>query len=1066
MVGKLVVAVCVLVLALTCQAQTEPAVVNLKCEGRVNPLGIDTPQPRLSWQLTSSRRGESQTAYRILVASSEELLAPGKTNLWDSGDVKSSDSISISYAGRTLRAGQTCYWKVRIWDRDAKPSDWSTTASWAMGQLSPADWRGKWIGPRQGRPLLIDYGLGFHALPSDNPDQAEWVQIDLGTTFPIEQIRLHPLNHDGVEGFGFPLRFRIDLSDDPAFATSTTLADYSHADYPNPGFHMVSFPAAGINARFVRYTGLKQWRRPHGDRKYCFGLGEMEVISSGTVVSGRKKVEANHSYEGSGWSAAQLVDSCSLAPGVEDYNARQDAANREREALSRGETPEDPHHAAILMRNEITITKPVKRATAFASGLGWSELHIDGNKISDAVLSPAFSSYNRSINYVTHDVTAALQQGHHTLGVLLGNGWLNTPERGYLGVYTNKPWTSYPKLLLNLTVEYADGTTGHFSSNDSWKWSTGEITLNDGWRGEDVDMRLARPGWDRNGYDDSKWRRCLDVPSPGGKLISQQTPPIRVCETIYPTNVKGGNGTWEFSIPFLSSGWPRLKTHGPAGTTITLTWGNDNHSTFTLAGTGEEIYEPRFVFESIQKVVVSGLTHAPEKDTLVVQAVHADLADTGGFECSDAYLNNLQEALRRTNSNYTYDFPLDPTREKSGWTQDIETMLETASLNFDMAAVYRNWLKDFREAQHPDGYVPGCAPGDFEYPHLNGPWWGGMIVWGPWHHYLYYGDRRVLEENYAAMKSFVDYMTSRAGADHILTWGLGDWLCPDGKKTPVPMTSTAAYSSYARIVSDTARLLSKKDDATSYARLATQVRDAFNAKWLDAQTGLYKGNYQTMQALAWALGLPPEQSRADVLARLLDDIKARKDHLNTGFVGTPYLIHTLIDSGNIDVLSRIAHAKDFPGWNTLMHDGVFFEDWHGGNVQMPSCGGSIGLFLIQGLGGITPDPQQPGFKHVILRPQIAQGITWVKSHHDSPYGRIESNWSRDGRNLKLHVAVPVNTTALVYVPSADPSAILESGHLASSAAGVLHVTPQKNCALLDLASGTYDFTSVMPEKQP
>ncbi|MBN1902838.1 alpha-L-rhamnosidase N-terminal domain-containing protein, partial [Candidatus Sumerlaeota bacterium] len=917
--------------AIISDEKPEIDVVNLTCEYRANPFGMDNPNPSLSWRISYQRRGEKQTAYHIIVAGNEESIKSGKGDMWDTGRIPSGRSLHVIYKGKPLCSGEKYWWAARVWDKNGQPSPWSAPASFTTGLFSESDWHGNWIAPKTGAPQLIGPVLGYHAQISDQKDEIKWAQIDLGQSLPIHEARLHPVFHEDIPGFGFPMRFRLDISDDAAFTSFTTVANQADSDFPNPGKAYASFPIDNISARYIRITSFLMWQRPHGDHKYCFALAEIEAFSDGSLISRNAPVSSSDSFEGCGWAAIKLTDGYGLLSDEEDLNRIEEEKRKEAEALLQGYTPEDPQHAAILMRREIEIEKKVRRATVFFSGLGWSELFIDGNKISDDVISPVFSSYNKSVNYVAYDVTSGLPPGRRAIGVILGNGWLNTPSPGYLNIYTNKSWTSYPKLLLELVVEYADGSKTNFVSDENWKWSVGEITMNDGWYGENVDNRLAKPGWDRAGYNDEKWKPVVMAPSPGGKLMAQMVPPIRICETILPTGVEKVGDAWIFTLPFISSGIPVLKTIGEKGRTISISWGNENKGTFILHGEEEEIYQPKFIYETIHQISVSGLEHEPDKDTLTVKEIHTDLADVGSFECSDPWFNELHEVLRRTQKNYNYGFPQDPTREKCGWTQDVQSMLESAIYYFDMAAVYGNWFKDFREAQREDGYVPCCAPGDFEYPTLNGPFWGGVIVWGPWHHYLYYGDKRILEENYDAMKGFVDYMTSRAGESRILNWGLGDWNCP-GAKAPIEMTSTAAYAFYARILSETAKILKKENDIVPYAKLSEQIKEAFNKKWLDPKTGIYQGNHQTVQALAWSLDLAPKECRDLVLQRLLDDIASRNHHLDTGFIGTPYLVKTLVESGNAHVMAKIARAKDFPGWNALMRGGVFMEDWRGGGV--------------------------------------------------------------------------------------------------------------------------------------
>jgi alpha-L-rhamnosidase len=852
-------------------------------------------------------------------------------------------------------------------------------------------------------------------------------------------------------------------------------------------------------------SATRTWQRPSGDRKFCFGLAEMEVLSGGRNVAANAPVTAGDSTEGWGWSAKGLTDGLGILAVAKGEAAPEPGRAGPDDPLRRlleGQAPEDPGHAAVILRKEFTVDRPVRRAIAAMCGLGWSELYLDGARVGDAVLSPAFSSYGKSVNYVVHDLTASLAPGRsrpdlrgpdltpgrsrpdprgpdltpgrHAVGVVLGNGWFNTPSKGYHGIYTGKSWSGYPRLLLDVLVEHQDGTVQRIVSDESWKWSVNEITYNCGWAGENVDMRLAKPGWNRAGYDDANWRQAVGVDGPSGRLMAQAVPAIRVSgshSSEGPTlERRGADAT--FALPFMSAGWPRVAARGPAGHVLAVSW-DGMHNTFTLSGKGLDVYEPRFTYKSIQRVGVGGLVPEVTDLSVGVQAVHTDMQRFGEFSCSDQRLNDLMDVLWRTVENYMFDFPQDPTREKSGWTQDVETGMEISIYMQDACAMYRNWFKDFREAQRPDGYVPCCAPGDFDYGGYNGPWWGGMIVWGPWHHYLYYGDRLVLEENYAAMKAMVDYMGTRTKGDFIVTWGLGDWLCPDkNHKAPVPMTSTAAYALYATIVSRTARLLGRSEDADAYAALAAKVRDAFNGAWFDEASGWYgsresskggaPGRYQTMQALAWSLDLAPAHGRDAVLQRLVDDIVARKNHLNTGFIGTRYLLAALMDSGQDDLLYALATQPTAPSWISSVRGGVFMENWGGGGVQMPSCAGNIGQYFFRGLGGIQPDPAGPGFEKIVIRPSMPGGLAWVKCRHQTPRGPVVSNWRRDGTKVVMEVCIPQNASATVFVPAGSAASVQEGARPLTGARGVELLRCEGGRAVLSVGSGRYEFTGVLP----
>ena len=370
---------------------------NLRCEYRNNPLGIDVPQPRLTWVIESTRRDEVQTAYQVLVASTPEKLAKDQGDLWDSGKVASDQSIQLEYAGKPLESRAACFWKVRVWGTDGIPSSWSRPAMWTMGLLRDEDWHATWIGART--TDLPDPTVLGYATEAQQAEEIKWVQLDLGAVKRIERVVLHPMRHEDpaaggwINGYAFPLRFRLDVSDDADFHSLTTITDRTKADYTNPALTPITFDAGGKTARYVRLTATRLWHRGP-NLPYCFTLAEMQVFCGEENVAFHAQVSAKDSVEAFGWAKSHLTDGLRVCP------PSSDAAK-----------PEEYPHAAILLRKEATLRQPVKRAVAYMSGLGWSELYINGKKVGDQVLSPAFTDYTKRVEYVVHDVSGLLAGG-------------------------------------------------------------------------------------------------------------------------------------------------------------------------------------------------------------------------------------------------------------------------------------------------------------------------------------------------------------------------------------------------------------------------------------------------------------------------------------------------------------------------------------------------------------------------------------------------------------------------------------------------------------------------------
>jgi alpha-L-rhamnosidase len=487
-----------------------------------------------------------------------------------------------------------------------------------------------------------------------------------------------------------------------------------------------------------------------------------------------------------------------------------------------------PAAGAPLFRREIRIAKPLRRATVRFASLGWGHVYINGQKVGDDVLGAPFSDLNRRILYVTHDVTPLLHTGENAIGLTVGNGqhspvvpFGGRPDKvvvpGGEGTGYHKRYGRFgpPAVLMELEVQYVDGTSVFYGTDSQWKTSPGPITFNDLWRGETQNRSLDPEGWDNTGFDASKWRDSVEITAPAGLLEPCIVPPIRRRELMKPDRVEGNTAVFEAT----GAGWPRLVVDGKPDQKIRIAGVVGNSFKlppleFILRG-GRETLEPSFQFNSSpHKLVVEGLDRLLEKDDVSYQLASTDLKSAGSFECSDPYFNDLHKALLRTHSNYVFGHPMDPTREKQAWTQDAQNMLDSAVYLTDVKNLYRNWWRDMRANQTEDGYLGAIAPvAGIQTHDWNCPWWSGMIVWLPWRHYLYYGDVSFLREAYPAMKSYLAFLERRAaegvgangGAlrglpnpgkdevairDGLLAWGTGDWQ--GLAKPPVTFTSTAA----------------------------------------------------------------------------------------------------------------------------------------------------------------------------------------------------------------------------------------------------------------------------------
>ncbi len=1046
-------------------------VSDLRVDSRVDPVGIDSASPELGWHIDSARRGYRQSAYEVLVASTMSLLAHDRGDLWESGKVESAESQHVRYAGARLESRGDYYWKVRSWDSRGRVSAWSSPAAWRMGLMRAQDWTAQWITPSRWYTQPSMRAPGLIVAPGG------WADVDLGEVLPIESIKLVFTDPGRL-----PKRFKILGADDLEFTRPTVLVDRSAVDYQPDGNGPQEFLVQGVSVRRIRFWALDPAAPDGGidrpvltapidpDDTRALTVRQMEVFSHGRNVALMRPTRERGTQWNAGHAAA-MVDGMASAEDPDSVPA--DAC---------------PVETAPLLRKVFTVMQPVKRATVYVAALGMVDVTINGRRATENVLGPPFSDYTKRTAYLTLDVTALLQPGVNVIGATLGNGFFSPPRRGFGERHGGD---GPPRLLIQTEIEFADGSRQVIDSDATWKWSRSEIAYDDLFANYLENRVDSQRGWDAPGFDDSHWRAVAVTASLGGRLEAPMGPQIRIVGELEPNRVQGNHAYFDT----LSTGWPEVRIDGHAGQKITLLGHTRSYDapplSFVLATDGPTVLRPRFmVLSGPLDLEVQGMSGSLAAHDVKILLVRADVARTSRFESSNAWLNELYDVDLRTQLNYVGDQPIDPMREKQGWTQDAQNMFETAAYLTDAAGLYRKWWHDIEDNQDESGYTGSIAPlvGRQAYD-WNSPWWSGVIVLLPWQHYQFYGDRRILAESYDAMRRYVDFLGRLADAGSVRGWGdypylnlgaaevaparqgilswlgAGDWHNPFGDRDAVPaaLLDMPAWAYYASIIGESAAILGKADDAQRYAALAATLRNRFNANFLDASTGLYghQPEVETTQALPLALGLVPPGKRALTHARLIEAIHARQDHQSTGFVGLPWLLHVLTDFRDAGLANKIVNQRDFPGWSTLMQDGVFAENWDGGNAQMPSCGGAIGLWLHQAVLGIRPDAAGPGFQKFFISPQPdpGTGLTWARGSYDSPYGKIISAWKIEGGRFTLDAVVPANSSATVEIPNTRAATVMESGKPAATADGVTYLRQDGAMAVYAVGAGAYTFTA-------
>ena len=915
----------ILLLAISFLFITVPAISNsfslydLICEEQENPIGIDNTIPRFSWKIESIERGFTQYAYRIIVSSSPDMLE--KENLWDSGKVKSSQSILIPYNGKKLMASTTYYWKVRSWNQSDEASDWSNIGHFTMGLLSPGDWGG-----------------------------AKWISMD---------------------------------KDDDSQRVVPAIA------YPQL-------------KSFIKTREADQTKNPQ-------------------------------------------------------------------------------------FRKEFSIDKPIKRALISISGLGQFDLFLNGEKVGNHFLDPGWTDYDKSVLYVTFDVTDKLSKGNNAIGVMLGGGFYHTPQKRYLKLYSI---FGAPKMKMNLRIEYTDGIIAEIISDKTWKASESPISFSSIYGGEDYEATRYQKGWMLPGFDDRNWHKVntskFNVP-----MYSQNYAPIRVRQILSPVNIfKNKDGNWIYDFGQNASGIFRLKIKGKQGQSVTLRPAElldnenraDQHSsgspiwyTYKIGSGKTETWQPQFTYSGFRYLEVTGGIPAgqenndnlPSINELIGLHTSNSAQETGQFSCSKPMFNHIHELIDwAMRSNMTSLLTDCPHREKLGWIEEAYLMQYSLQYRYNLDKLYEKTIRDMQQAQTSMGAIPSICP---EYTHFShgfedSPEWGSAFIISPYYIYKWYGDKSLIKTYYPEMQKYISYLNSRA-KDHIISYGLGDWYDlgknPPGysQLTSYGLTATGIYYEDVIIMQKIADLLGKKEDADNYNSLATEIKTAFNKTFFHKENCTYDRNSQTANAFALHFGLVDKKDKERVLQNLINDIRQRGNALTAGDIGYRYVLRTLEENDRQDVIFDMNSRYDVPGYGYQLAHGAtsLTESWNAlrGLSNNHFMLGHLMEWLYGGLGGIRQQENSVAFNKILITPQIVGDITYANTSYESPYGQICCDWKLNGDVYTLKVSIPANSEAIICLPTKDIDGITDYGRPVTEIKALKMIENKNGKINLHAGSGKY-----------
>jgi len=906
-----------------------------------SPLVISSKTPRFSWEAPLKGRNRKQTAYQILVVSQEDLLLSEKVDFWDSGKVKSTQSVNIEYDGADLNSNTTYYWTVKIWDESNESYGYSPAQTFGTPLYEKDDWKAEWI------------GMGDPNEPISDPT--------------------------------------------------------------------------------------------------CFQLNN-------------------------------------VPKEIEEFKVNS---------------------RSPMMRKNFILSKEIKRARVYVCGLGLFELSLNGKNVGNDVLATPRTDFRERVLYSTYDITDQLNNGDNTIGLILGNGWFNGQKR-YWG--WQMQWYGSPRAIVQLEIEYEDGSTHKVLSDQSWRGDWSHINLNCIYDGERVDHQLEKKDWNQLSFDDSHWENVNIVKSPGGRLEPTTHEAQRKTKTIKPIAMcEPSTGVYVFDVGKNITGWVRLKIEGmKAGNTISLHFGEAQYEDGSLnassnnaahqrdevicRGDDIEVFEPRFTFHGFQFVEIRGLSVKPTLDSVTAFFIRNDVAQTGTFECSDALINNIHRCtLQSQKCNIQMGVLTDDTQrpERLGWGADAWAVANEALYNLWMPSVFNKWIADFRDQQNNIGMVGMIAPQAGAEEDLV---WSAAFVLIPWWTYLHCGDKRILEENYSSLKKYADFL-EKVGINKIETipteklidsllhrcneedrfpkegdqgylqlsqWG--DHLSTAegaASRSNVPLSmATAFYFLDITVMENIAKELGHENDALKFNQLAVKIKDSYNERFYDENLNYYDTGVQSAQAWAIAFGLTDDNNKKDVEDYFVRSVEHLQRRLTTGYTGTKYAIQALSMIGRDDLIWKLATSTEYPSWGYMLRNNrtSSCEQWNGdkGSLNHAPLGAAIDEWFYWGLTGLRPDTSAPGFEKIIIKPYIPQNLEWAKSSLITARGKVSIEWKQEIDIITLNISIPANCSASVFIPTEEK--VNETGHSIEKAIGVKFIYAKEGTSNFEISSGNYSFS--------
>lgn len=707
------------------------------------------------------------------------------------------------------------------------------------------------------------------------------------------------------------------------------------------------------------------------------------------------------------------------------------------------EQPDEKRHLSPLLKKNFQYTSGKGQAYLHVNSLGYHEAYINGKPVSTSIMNPAVSQFRKRSLIVTYDVTSLLQEGENELVLWTGIGWYHKRVPGVV--------PGGPYVRAQLDVYTSEGHEVIVKTDADWQAaSSGRYYLGDSWvNGEGVDRRESVTDLLPETLKALAWKPVVVADIPVHQASPQMCEPNTFYQTFKPVAVhKLADDCFIYDLGHAFVGAAEIKMPVvEEGKEVKFFYEDfylkkpedfrDMHAfsdSYIGDGKSTGVFKNKFQNKAFRYLKIKGLTEALDSTAIIGRAITTAYSGESSFACSDEDMNAIHNMIHKTVKALTLGgYMVDCAHhEKLGYGGDGNASTPTLQTMYNVSPLYMNWLLAWADSQREDGDMPHTAPNPNRAG--GGPFWCEFIIIASWQTYLNYGDRRMIERFYPHMQKWLGFAESKMRNGLLKDWGktdyrhwfLGDWATPEGinqtDSLSIDIVSNCVMSESYLTMSKIAKVLGKEADVKAYLQKYEKQNATVHQTFFDEQKNSYSTGTQIDLVYPMFVGATPESCIDAVEETLKKETAGRfKGHLSTGLVGVPIITQWATREGEAEFMYHMLKKREYPGYLYMLDNGadLTWEHWNGHRSHIHNCYNGIGSWFYQALAGINPDEAQPGYKHIIIRPQLVDEITWVKASKDTPYGLLQVNWENKDGKFKMNVRIPVGSTATVFLPNGE-----------------------------------------------